>query len=75
MIWRTVDNDGLPPVDGETVFVGVNAIGYCGCFNEMVGTQCYYVTAEEEVSILGGLAWWAELELPGELGALIKGAE
>ena len=33
MDWKTVENDGVPhdATGEETIYVGVNSAGYCGC--------------------------------------------
>lgn len=68
--WKAVKEHGYPPCDSETVFVGKNSAGYCGCFNEhgMMSTShgqlsiCLYATAEGCHEVMTDLAWWAKLE-------------
>lgn len=72
MNWKSVKHDGYPPCDSETVFVGVNSAGYCGCFNEhgLMSTRngqrsvCLYATAEGCSEVMTDLEWWAHLETP-----------
>ena len=33
LIWKSVKKDGLPEVDREKVFIGINKVGFCCCFN------------------------------------------
>ena len=67
MNWKRVSVDGPPPCDGETVFVGVNSAGYCGCFNAVTEphNRCWYETAESGDCIMSELEWWKPLEMPG----------
>ena len=72
LVWMKVSEDGYPPCDSETVFVGANSAGYCGCFNEhgLMSTRqgqrsvCLYATAEGCDEVMTDLAWWAKLETP-----------
>ena len=72
LIWMKVAEDGYPPCDSETLFVGMNSAGYCGCFNEhgLMSTRqgrrsvCLYATAEGCDEVMTDLAWWAKLETP-----------
>ena len=72
MDWKNVSKDGYPPCDSETVFVGVNTAGYCGCFNEhgLMSTIhgqrsiCLYATAEGCHEIMSVLEWWEQLNTP-----------
>lgn len=61
LIWVQAAAVGLPQTDMETVFVGRNAAGYCGCFNHMRAGVCYYETAEESVTVMSDLHEWARL--------------
>ena len=69
--WKNIA-DEIPPCDSETVFVGINTAGYCGCFNEhgFMSTHhgrrsvCLYATAEGSNEIMTDLEWWAILERP-----------
>ena len=65
--WTHIDK-GLPPIDGEKIFVGINSIGYCGCFNGYGvyrrGVYCFYETAEERIEIMSGLTYWKLLDMP-----------
>ena len=72
MDWKKVEEDGVPhDATGEdTIYVGVNSAGYCGCFNA-VGTpdggetwDAFYETAEDYTRILGELKLWAVLKVP-----------
>ena len=64
---------GLPPCDGETVFVGINSNGYCGCFNDISRLTTsrresvfyIYETAEGADKIMTDLVQWKRLEMPG----------
>jgi hypothetical protein len=64
--WKHVSSDGEPPVDGETVFVGINSAGYSACFNEITdpGDMCAMVTAESCVFLMSELRWWRVLDRP-----------
>jgi hypothetical protein len=63
--WHGVEQDGLPPLDGETVFIGLNEAGYVGCFNHItLGGTCVMLTAEEEVQVMSGLRWWWNFRWP-----------
>ena len=66
MTWKNVKTDGYPPCDSETVYVGVNSNGYCGCFNSYFSASecCAYETAERVKIVMDSLEWWQELELP-----------
>lgn len=63
-----------PECDSETVYVGINSVGYCGCFNEfgrMSGktgyrTVCLYATAEGVNEVMTDLVKWKRLETPRE---------
>lgn len=63
--WKSIEVE-LPPCDSETVFIGINTAGYCGCFNEYgpLSTTCYYATPEGCIAVMTDLEWWAELERP-----------
>ena len=68
--WTHIDK-GSPPCDGDTVYVGINSNGYCGCFNEICittkyGVTCVYETAEEPVETMSGLTYWKKLDMPKE---------
>ena len=66
MTWKNVKTDGYPDCDGETVYVGIDAAGEAGCFNDyfVIENVCMYETAEQSKFITGHLVWWQELELP-----------
>jgi hypothetical protein len=66
MRWNNVKVDGLPPCDSETVYVGINSAGYCGCFNSMTEDSCWYDTPEDAALILSELLWWKPLDMPGD---------
>lgn len=69
--WTNI-KDGEPPCDSETVFIGINTAGYCGCFNELgfvstfqgIQSVCLYATAEGQNEVMTDLERWAELERP-----------
>lgn len=69
--WKNI-KDEAPPCNSDTVFVGVNSAGFCGCFNEhgFMSTHhgqmsvCLYATAEGRHEVMSGLEWWAQLETP-----------
>lgn len=67
--WKRVATDGYPDCDCETVFVGINSAGFCGCFNSITGSpkysHCWYETAEDSVDIMSDLALWKPLAMPG----------
>ena len=71
IVWTNI-KDAAPPCDSETVFIGINTAGYCGCFNEhgfMSTAQgqrsvCLYATAEGVTEIMSDLEWWAEFDRP-----------
>jgi hypothetical protein len=63
--WRTVEGDGLPPIDGETVFIGVNTAGFAACFNMMTPDgACLMGTAESCTCVMSCLRWWRALDRP-----------
>lgn len=63
--WRTVEADGQPPCDGETVFVGINTNGFTACFNEVTATgACCLRGPEQSVCQMSGLRWWRVLDRP-----------
>lgn len=72
MIWNHVDEHGYPPCDSETVFVGMNSAGFCGCFNEhgLMSNRnghrsvCLYATPEGCEEVMTDLEWWAVLDTP-----------
>ena len=72
MTWKNVKTDGYPDCDGETVYVGVDPNGFCGCFNYYSLKCAVYVygksgtdlTSGKEIYIMTNLKWWQELELP-----------
>lgn len=64
MRWANV-KDGMPPCDGEQVFIGVNTNGYVGAFNQMrPDGMCLYATAEGFAEVMSGLSQWAPFERP-----------
>jgi len=65
MKWNKIKN-GPPPCDSETVFIGVNSAGFCGCFNEYHRDVCYYRTAKDHYTVMAGLFYWAVLEKPSK---------
>lgn len=70
--WKRLKTDGHPPCDGETIFVGINEAGYCGCFNQHglmslahgPVSVCFYDTAEGSHEVMTSLDYWAELDVP-----------
>ena len=74
MDWKRLKTDGHPPCDGETVFVGVNEAGFCGCFNQhgMMSlahgpvSVCFYDTAEGSHEVMTCLDYWAALDVPND---------
>jgi hypothetical protein len=63
--WNTVKRDGLPPCDGETVFVGVNEAGYACCFNAMDKRGwCVMRSPEDSQDQMSALLWWRVLDRP-----------
>lgn len=64
LIWNHISNAD-PPTDGETQFVGINSIGFAGCFDHYRNGTCWINTAEDgSIEIFNGLEWWAVLALP-----------
>lgn len=59
----------FPPCDGETIFVGINTAGFCGCFNnyDVALDVCLYETAEECITVMSCLKWWDILDMPKQL--------
>ena len=68
--WKRVDVDGYPTCDGDTIFIGVNELGFCGCFNQIefkrAGDRCWYETPEENYIIMSYLKFWKLFEYPNE---------
>lgn len=70
--WKRVIQDGYPPCDFETLYIGANSAGFCGIFNHHVlandppgkRSVCSYVTAQVHIEIMTDLAWWRVLDLP-----------
>lgn len=62
--WSTVERDGLPPVDGHTVFIGINSAGYACCFNAIWQGQCVMETAEGSYQQMSDLRQWRRLDRP-----------
>jgi hypothetical protein len=63
--WRNVSRDGMPPCDGETVFVGINAAGYACCFN-LIDKRgwCVMRSPEARQDQMSALKWWRVLDRP-----------
>ena len=62
--WVTVAEAGPPHTDTETVFVGRNSAGYCGCFNHLMSLsrrECWYLSAEGNTLVMSDLSEWARL--------------
>lgn len=72
MEWKRLRVDGPPPCDGETIFIGVNDAGFCGCFNQHgimslangPMSICFYDTAEGSHEVMSCLDLWAVLDVP-----------
>lgn len=63
--WRTVEHDGPPPCDDETVYLGVNTNGFAACFNMMnPDGSCLMGTAECCTCVMSCLRWWRVLDRP-----------
>ena len=69
--WTHIDK-GLPPCDGDTVYVGINSMGHCGCFNNYYfsttneGVVCIYGTKKYGTKIMTCLKYWKQLDMPKE---------
>jgi hypothetical protein len=63
--WKTVQRDGMPPCDGETVYVGINAAGYACCFN-LIDKRgfCVMQSPEDRQDQMSQLYWWRVLDRP-----------
>lgn len=65
--FRKVEEHGLPPCDGQTVYLGVNTAGYWGCFNDLSGkhspegAMCLYRSPEDVAVVMSDLHSWAAL--------------
>ena len=67
--WKSVKIHGLPPCDGEKVFVGINSAGYACCFTDTIMARrqtvsCLYDTAENSEVMMSDLAMYRELDYP-----------
>lgn len=63
--WKSVKKDGYPEGDEETIFVGINTAGFCGCFNWCsIYGECAYETAEATICIMDNLEYWKVLGRP-----------
>jgi len=63
--WRSVAEDGLPPCDGETVFIGVNSAGFAACFNAMnPDGVCLMGGPESCTAQMSELRYWRRLDMP-----------
>lgn len=63
--WHSVELDGLPPCDGETVFVGINTAGFAACFNEVAHDRVCSMQGPEICTVqMSGLNWWRVLDRP-----------
>ena len=64
--WTHVDN-GLPPCDGKTVFVGVNFLGSFVCFSGILVTKKYGITCVyKKAEVMYSLRRWKQLDMPKE---------
>ena len=65
MEWKDVRVHGLPPCDGETVYVGENDAGYMGCFN-MVNPDGLTLMGSPEacVAVFSCLRFWRLQDRP-----------
>jgi hypothetical protein len=65
--WRNV-RDGMPPCDGERVYVGINTAGFAACFNDATPDGVCSMEGPELTTIqMSGLEWWRELDRPAAL--------
>jgi len=62
--WKDVRVDGLPPCDGQTVYVGENSAGYMGCFNMADDHGCWMETPEDDSMIMSDLRYWRVQDRP-----------
>jgi hypothetical protein len=63
--WHEVAKDGLPPIDGEAIFIGVNVNGYVGAFNDMnPDGLCLSGNPEGCTAVMSGLKYWAPYVSP-----------
>jgi hypothetical protein len=63
--WRAVSADGMPPCDGETVYIGINSNGFAACFNAMTPDGCCLMGGPEcSTAQMSGLEWWRVLNRP-----------
>lgn len=62
--WKTVAQDGLPPCDGHTTYIGINSAGYACCFTAMRGSLCVMETAEGTYCQMSDLRNWRLLDRP-----------
>jgi hypothetical protein len=72
--WKTVERDGLPPCNGETVFIGINSAGFAACFNKMNHDGCCLMgSAEANTAQMSCLRDWRVLDRPAAPGATTEG--
>jgi hypothetical protein len=62
--WKTVADEGFPPCDGNTSFIGINSAGYACCFNAVQGGTCVMETAEGAYRQMSDLRDWRLLDRP-----------
>lgn len=63
--WKTVERDGVPPCNSETVYVGINTAGFSCCFNEVTQDGVCSMAGPELTTIqMSALRYWRELDLP-----------
>jgi hypothetical protein len=59
--WRSVAVDGLPPCDGQTVYLGENTNGYLCTFNWVNPDGCCLQGLGDALTAqFSGLEWWTE---------------
>jgi hypothetical protein len=63
--WKNVARAGMPPCDGETVYVGINEAGYACCFN-LIDKRgwCVMRSPEDSQDQMSALRWWRVLHRP-----------
>jgi hypothetical protein len=63
--WCSVERDGIPPCDGETVYVGINSAGFACCFNQArPDGLCLMGSPECSTAQMSELRWWRMLDRP-----------
>ena len=68
--WKILNIDGNPQCNGDTIFIGINEVGFCGCFNQIDIRnnifRCWYETPEENYYVMSYLKYWKVVEFPSE---------